>query len=117
MREWRCLIVVGCMLAAGLCRAADLQVEAPAAKTAVTPSESGKVQVDAQRLAGTSSNKASAVEAWLRHMKERNPEEFERLAKLRAENPEAFQKVLKERLDRMRDSKKLEDLPHVKAFM
>lgn len=117
MHAQRCLILMGCLVAIVLCRAADPQISIPAARIAVAPADGDKIQADTQRLAGSSSNKASAVEAWLRHMKERNPEEFERLSKMRAENPEAFQKVLKDRLDRMRDNKKLEDLPHVKAFM
>jgi len=112
---WIALVCGGLALLAG--QAAAQQVEASALKTAVTPVESGKVQVDVQRLAGSSSNQSSAVEAWMRRMQERNPEEFERLNKLRTDNPEAFQKVLKERLARVRDGGKMEDLPHVKAFM
>ncbi|MCX7006744.1 MAG: hypothetical protein NTY53_05775, partial [Kiritimatiellaeota bacterium] len=86
-------------------------------KTAVTPAVGGKMLVDAQHVPGSAQNQFSAVEAWMKRLQERNPDEFERLSKLRTENPEGFQKVLKERLVKVRDSKKLEDLPHVKAFM
>ncbi len=114
MRAPQRLLVVLLML--GVCRAAESQLELPASKTAVTPAASGKVLVEAQHLGGPVSNQASAVEAWLKRMQERNPEEFERMSRLRTENPEQFQKVLKERLAKAREGK-LEDLPHVKAFL
>jgi hypothetical protein len=116
MRGWLWIALVWGGSALGGSRAAEGQLELPASKTAVTPAASGKVLVEAQHLGGPASNQASAVEAWMKRMQERNPEEFERLSKLRAENPDAFQKVLKERLAKMRDGR-LDELPHVKAFM
>jgi flagellar capping protein FliD len=116
MRVWFWTAVVCGCVALGYDRAAAQQVETPSLKTAVTPTESGRLHVDAQHLAGAVSNQPSAVEAWMKHIQERNPEEFERLSKLRTDNPEAFRKVLKERLAKMRDGK-LEDLPHVKVFL
>ncbi len=100
------LLLVGCLAAGMACRAVESQGEPPA----------GKAKVEAQRPAGEGASRTNAVEAWLRHLQSRNPEEFERLSKLRVENPEAFQKLLKERLERMRESK-LEEVPRVKAFM
>ena len=108
-------IAVG-LLAAMVCRAAEPQFVAPAAKTAVVTPDGGKSKVEAQPAAGGNSAKTNSVEQWLKHLQTRNPEEFERMSKLRTENPEAFQKVLKERLERMRESK-LEEMPRVKAFM
>lgn len=116
MRVWLSTAVVCGCVALGYGRVAAQQVETPPLKTAVTPVESGKIHVDVQRLSGDVPNQASAVEAWMKRLQERNPEEFERLSKLRTENPDAFQKVLKERLAKMREGK-LEDLPHVKAFL
>ena len=110
------LLVVGCLAAGVLCRAAEPLVEPAASRTAVVTVDGGKAQVEAQRPAGAEASQTNAVEAWLRRLQVRNPEEFARLSKLRTENPEAFQKLLKERLDRARESK-LEDMPRVKAFM
>jgi hypothetical protein len=116
MRLRHGMLLAGCLAAGLLCRAAEPAVEPPATKTAVVTADGGKAKVEAQRPAGEAGSKTNAVEAWLRQLQSRNPEEFERLSKLRTENPAAFQKVLKDRLERMRESK-LEDMPRVKAFM
>ena len=56
-----------------------------------------------------------AVEQWLKRMKMRNPEEFERLSKLRQEDPVAFQKTLKERLEKIRADKAGDLVPDIAA--
>ena len=116
MRRQSGMLLVGCLAAGLLCRAAEPQVAVSASKNAVVTADGGKAQLEAQQQAAASASATNAVEAWLQRVQARNPEEFERLSTLRTENPEAFQKVLKERLERARESK-LEELPRVKAFM
>ncbi|MDZ4199151.1 MAG: hypothetical protein U1E27_07695 [Kiritimatiellia bacterium] len=45
----------------------------------------------------------SIVERWLHALRERNPEEFERMQRLRDEDPEAFRDAMRERIRKLRN--------------
>lgn len=51
------------------------------------------------------------VQQFLDMLRERNPEEFERLRKLREENPEAFRAELRQKLDRERERRGMRGEP------
>ncbi len=53
----------------------------------------------------------SAVEQWLRHVQEENPEEFAKMERLRREDPRAFHELLKSRLQQRWLSEALRDYP------
>lgn len=57
------------------------------------------------------------VQKWLEQLKSRNPQEYERLAKLREEDPEAFRQELEKRLDRERGRRFVEKYPQLKEAL
>lgn len=86
MKSWRTLCLMG-----GVAWWAMLGASAQAPQTGVPPPTGGaEFRTAAQ----------GAVEQVMKRIKQRNPEEFERLNKLRQEDPEAFRKALKDRLDK-----------------
>jgi len=97
MTAWRImLLALGGLLTCAL--VAPAQTAAPAERGAP---EARKPKVEGARVHDGQRAQQTAVETWLKGLKERNPEEFERLTKLREENPEAFQKTLRERLEKV----------------
>ena len=105
MKVWRTMLVAG-----GVVGLATMGLRAQTvAEPSAAPDNTAQV-VDATspatQLAATGQRVSpGAVEQWLKRMKMRNPEEFERLSKLRQEDPVAFQKTLKERLEKIRADK------------
>lgn len=99
------LPVAGFLLATALSLPAQTPMP-PISTTATTNSgvaDSTKPKSDLKQGRDSQRMQPGAVEIWLKGLKERNPEEFERLSKLRTEDPAAFQKELRERLQKMRD--------------
>lgn len=47
-----------------------------------------------------------ALETWLRGLKERNPDEYQRLMRLREENPELFRQEVRSQLERIREERR-----------
>jgi hypothetical protein len=57
------------------------------------------------------------LDRWMERLSTRNPQEYERLQKLRAEDPEAFRHALHSRLREERAMAGLRDLPKLKEFI
>jgi hypothetical protein len=57
------------------------------------------------------------VERWLEHIREKDPEEFDRMKKLRASNPAEFRRALHRRLLRQRVADTLREAPRLKEFL
>ena len=88
MKSWNMLLWAG-----GVACWAMMSAPAQAPQTSVEPPAGGSEFRPASQ---------GSVEQVLKRMKLRNPEEFERLNKLRQEDPDAFRKALKDRLDKVR---------------
>lgn len=96
MKLWG--LIGGCLWLAGVGLLPQTSVAAESGSVATNaPPDQPQVQ---QRAA------QGAVDVWLKRVKTHDPQEFERLSKLRQENPEAFQKELKERLEKIRANKR-----------
>jgi len=106
MKVWRTMMVAGGVV--GLATM-GLRAQTVAAEPSTTPDNTAQVaeapSPPTQPAATGQRASPGAVEQWLKRMKMRNPEEFERLSKLRQEDPVAFQKTLKERLEKIRADK------------
>ena len=98
---WRMLLPLCALLPMVATAQIQTQTTAAAAESKIADLAKSKAETkhgrDGQQI------RQGAVETWLKGVKERNPEEFERLNKLREEDPEAFQKALRERLEKMRE--------------
>jgi len=54
---------------------------------------------------------------WMEHLRNRNPEEFDRLSRLRQEDPEAFRRELGDRLQRRRVETRLKAMPKLQEYL
>lgn len=85
----------------------------PAEEAATNGAASGVIPAGFHR--NGPGNEGEHVEKWLDVLKQRNPEEFEKMRKLREENPEEFRKTLHQKLQdfRTKNGGNLRDKPQI----